>query len=78
MPVPFDMTSISTAMPNGRFGHTTSLPVNTISFKMNLMDDITDGISELEMTSLDEFQIVRMSIATDTISFRSGCKTFQY
>ena len=76
VPVPFDMTSISTAMPNGRFGHTTSLPVNTISFKMNLMDDITDGISELEMTSLDEFQIVRMSIATDTISFRSAAKPF--
>ena len=40
------------------------------------MDDITDGISELEMTSLDEFQIVRMSIATDTISFRSAAKPF--
>ena len=37
MPEPFDMTSISTAMANGRFGHTTSLPVNTISFKMNLL-----------------------------------------
>ena len=51
VPEPFDMTSISTAMANGRFGHTTSLPVNTIAFKMNLVDDITDGISELEMTS---------------------------
>lgn len=76
VPTPFDMTSISTAMPNGRFGHTTSLPVNTIAFKMNLIDEITDGISELEVTSLDEFQIVRMSIATDTISFRSAAKPF--
>ena len=40
------------------------------------MDDITDGISELEMTSLDEFQIVRMSIDTDTISFHSAAKPY--
>ena len=76
VPTPFDMTSISTAMPNGRFGHTTSLPVNNISFKMNLMDDITNGISELKLTSLAEFEIVRMSIDTDTISFRSAAKPF--
>lgn len=76
MPEPFDMTSISTAMANGRFGHTTSLPVNTISFKMNLMDDITNGISECDATGLSEFQIVRMSIDTDTISFHSAAKPF--
>ena len=76
MPEPFDMTSISTAMANGRFGHTTSLPVNTISFKMNLIDDITDSISECDATGLTEFQIVRMSIDTDTISFRSAAKPF--
>lgn len=76
MPEPFDMTSISTAMTNGRFGHTTSLPVNTISFKMNLMDDITNGISECDGTGLSEFQIVRMSIDTDTISFHSAAKPF--
>lgn len=76
MPEPFDMTSISTAMANGRFGHTTSLPVNTIMFKMNLMDDITNGISECDATGLSEFQIVRMSIDTDTISFHSAAKPF--
>jgi hypothetical protein len=76
MPEPFDMTSISTAMANGRFGHTTSLPVNTISFKMNLMDDVTSGISECDATGLSEFQIVRMSISTDTISFHSAAKPF--
>lgn len=74
VPTPFDMTSISTAMPNGRFGHTTSLPVNNISFKMNLMDDITNGIAEIEATSITEFEIIRMSIATDTISFHSAAK----
>ena len=76
VPAPFNMTSISSSMPNGRFGHTTSLPVNNISFKMNLMDDITDGISELKLTSLAEFEIVRMSIATDTISFHSAAKPY--
>jgi len=76
MPEPFDMTSISTAMTNGRFGHTTSLPVNTISFKMNLMDDITSGISECDATGLSEFQIVRMSIDANTISFHSAAKPF--
>ena len=77
VPTPFDMTSISAAMPNGRFGHTTSLPVNTIAFKMNLIDEITDGISELEMTSLAEFEIVRMAIiVNDTISFHSAAKPF--
>lgn len=76
VPAPFDMTSISTALPNGRFGHTTSLPVNTISFKMNLMDEITSGISELKLTSLAEFEIVRMSLDTNTISFHSAAKPF--
>ena len=76
IPEPFDMTSISTAMANGRFGHTTNLPVNTISFKMNLMDDITSGISECDATGLSEFQIVRMSIDTNTISFHSASKPF--
>ena len=76
VPAPFDMTSISTAMPNGRFGFGTSLPVNNISFKMNLMDDITNGIAELKLTSLAEFEIVRMSISTDTISFYSAAKPF--
>lgn len=76
MPKPFDMTSISTAMANGRFGHTTSLPVNTISFKMNLMDDITNGISECDGTGLTEFQIVRMAIDTNTISFYSAAKPY--
>ena len=76
VPAPFDMTSISTALPNGRFGHTTSLPVNNISFKMNLMDDITNGISELKLTSLAEFEIVRMGIADDTISFYSASKPY--
>ena len=76
VPAPFDMTSISTAMPNGRFGHTTSLPVNTISFKMNLMDEITSGISELKLTSLAEFEIVRMGIADSTISFYSAAKPY--
>ena len=76
VPAPFDMTSISTAMPNGRFGHTTSLPVNNISFKMNLMDDITNGISELKLTSLAEFEIVRMGIADNTISFYSASKPY--
>lgn len=76
MPEPFAMTSISTAMANGRFGHTTSLPVNTISFKMNLMDDITNGISECDGTGITEFEIVRMSINTDTISFRSASKPY--
>ena len=76
MPEPFDMTSISTAMANGRFGHTTNLPVNTISFKMNLMDDITSGISECDATGLSEFQIVRMSIDTNTISFHSAAKPY--
>ena len=76
VPAPFDMTSISTAMPNGRFGFGTSLPVNNISFKMNLMDDITNGIAELKMTSLAEFEIVRMSISTDTISFYSAAKPY--
>lgn len=76
MPEPFDMTSISTAMTNGRFGHTTSLPVNTISFKMNLMDDITSGISECDATGLSEFQIVRMLLDANTISFHSAAKPF--
>lgn len=76
VPAPFDMTSISTALPNGRFGHTTSLPVNTISFKMNLMDDITNGISELKLTSLAEFEIVRMGIVDSTISFYSAAKPY--
>jgi len=76
VPEPFDMTSISTAMPNGRFGHTTSLPVNNISFKMNLMDEVTSGLSELKLTSLPEFEIVRMSIDTDTISFYSAAKPY--
>lgn len=74
VPAPFDMTSISTALPNGRFGHTTSLPVNNISFKMNLMDEITSGISELKLTSLAEFEIVRMGIADNIISFYSAAK----
>ena len=76
VPAPFDMTSISTALPNGRFGHTTSLPVNTISFKMNLMDEITSGISDLKLTSLAEFEIVRMGIADSTISFYSAAKPY--
>ena len=76
VPAPFDMTSISTALPNGRFGHTTSLPVNNISFKMNLMDEITSGISELKLTSLAEFEIVRMGIADSTISFYSAAKPY--
>ncbi|HOR82930.1 MAG TPA: hypothetical protein PLF32_09795 [Bacteroidales bacterium] len=76
VPAPFDMTSISTAMANGRFGHTTSLPVNTISFKMNLMDDITSGISECNATGLTEFEIVRMGIVDNTISFYSAAKPF--
>ena len=76
VPAPFDMTSISTAMPNGRFGHTTSLPVNNISFKMNLMDEITSGISELKLTSLAEFEIVRMGMVNDTISFYSAAKPY--
>ena len=76
MPEPFDMTSISTALANGRFGHTTSLPVNTISFKMNLMDDITNSISECDATGLTEFQIVRMAIDTNTISFFSAAKPY--
>ena len=76
VPAPFDMTSISTAMPNGRFGHTTSLPVNTISFKMNLVDEVTSGISELKLTSLAEFEIVRMGIVGSTISFYSAAKPY--
>jgi hypothetical protein len=76
VPAPFDMTSISTSLPNGRFGHTTSLPVNNISFKMNLMDDITSGIAELKMTSLPEFEIVRMGMVDDTISFYSAAKPY--
>ena len=76
VPAPFNMTSISTALPNGRFGHTTSLPVNTISFKMNLMDDITSGISECNATGLTEFEIVRMGIVDNTISFYSAAKPF--
>ena len=76
VPAPFDMTSISIALPNGRFGHTTSLPVNNISFKMNLMDEVTSGISELKLTSLPEFEIVRMGIATNTISFYSAVKPY--
>lgn len=76
VPAPFDMTSISTAMPNGRFGHTTSLPVNTISFKMNLIDEVTSGISELKLTSLSEFEIVRMGIVDSTISFYSAAKPY--
>lgn len=76
VPAPFDMTSISTALPNGRFGHTTNLPVNNISFKMNLMDEITSGISELKLTSLAEFEIVRMGIVDNTISFYSAAKPF--
>jgi hypothetical protein len=76
VPAPFDMTSISTALPNGRFGHTTSLPVNNISFKMNLMDEITSGISELKLTSLAEFEIVRMGMVDDTISFYSAAKPY--
>lgn len=76
VPAPFDMTSISTALPNGRFGHTTSLPVNNISFKMNLADEITSGISELKLTSLPEFEIVRMGMVGDTISFYSAAKPY--
>lgn len=76
VPAPFDMTSISTALPNGRFGHTTSLPVNNISFKMNLMNDITDGISECYATELAEFEIVRMGMVNDTISFYSAAKPY--
>ena len=76
IPAPFDMTSISTALPNGRFGHTTSLPVNNISFKMNLVDEITSGISELKLTSLPEFEIVRMGMVDDTISFYSAAKPY--
>ena len=76
VPAPFDMTSISTALPNGRFGHTTSLPVNNISFKMNLVDEITSGISELKLTSLAEFEIVRMGMVNDTISFYSAAKPY--
>lgn len=76
VPAPFDMTSISTSLPNGRFGHTTSLPVNNISFKMNLMDEITSGISELKLTSLPEFEIVRMGMVNDTISFYSAAKPY--
>jgi len=76
VPAPFDMTSISTSLPNGRFGHTTSLPVNNISFKMNLMDEITSGISELKLTSLAEFEIVRMGIVDNTISFYSAAKPY--
>lgn len=76
VPAPFDMTSISTALPNGRFGHTTSLPVNNISFKMNLIDEITSGISELKLTSLAEFEIVRMGMVDDTISFYSAAKPY--
>lgn len=76
MPRPFEMSSISTAMGNGRFGHTTSLPINTISFKMNLMDEITSNISEFYANQLDEFQIVRMTIAGNTLSFRSASKPY--
>ena len=76
MPEPFEMTSINNLMPNGRFGHTTSLPVNNISFKMNLADDITDGISECEATSLSEFSIVRMAIDTNTVSFYTAAKPY--
>ena len=76
MPKPFTMNNISTAMPNGRFGHTTNLPVNNISFKMNLMDEITSGISECNATGLSEFEIVRMSLDTNTISFHSAAKPF--
>ena len=76
VPAPFDMTSISTALPNGRFGHTTSLPVNNISFKMNLMDDITNGISECYATELAEFEIVRMGMVDNTISFYSAAKPY--
>ena len=76
VPAPFDMTSISTALPNGRFGHTTSLPVNNISFKMNLVDEITSGISELKLTSLPEFEIVRMGMVDDTISFYPATKPY--
>jgi len=76
MPEPFEMTSVSTAMPNGRFGHTTSLPVNNISFKMNLADDITNSISECEAISLTEFEIVRMAISTDTVSFYTAAKPY--
>ena len=76
IPTPFDMTSISTEMPNGRFGHTTSLPVNNISFKMNLVDEITNGISELQLTSLADFEIVRMGISNNTVSFYSAAKPY--
>ena len=76
IPAPFNMTSISTSLPNGRFGHTTSLPVNNISFKMNLMDEITSGIAEFKMTSLSEFEIVRMIIRNNTISFYSATKPY--
>jgi len=76
VPAPFAMNNISTAMPNGRFGHTTTLPVNTISFKMNLMDEITSDLSELKLTSLPEFEIVRMGVSEDTISFYSASKPY--
>jgi hypothetical protein len=76
MPKPFAMNNISTALPNGRFGHTTTLPVNTISFKMNLMDEITNSISEFEATSLKEFEIVRMGVSENAISFYSASKPY--
>jgi len=41
-----------------------------------LMDEITSGISELKLTSLAEFEIVRMGIATNTISFYSAVKPY--
>ena len=40
------------------------------------MDDITNGISELKLTSLAEFEIVRMGIANNTISFYSAAKPY--
>ena len=40
------------------------------------MDDITNGISELKLTSLAEFEIVRMGIADNTISFYSASKPY--
>jgi hypothetical protein len=76
VPTPFDMTSISTAMANGRFGHTTSLPINTIMFKMDDMDYITNEIAEIEVTELDEFEIARIGVATDTVSFYSASKPY--
>ena len=40
------------------------------------MDEITNGISELKLTSLAEFEIVRMGIVNNTISFYSAAKPY--